>query len=106
MGLKSLTKRVIKKIAEWAYADERNILTAEKYSTATPVRRGHVPERFEDANRGMNFTVYSATGGKVVQLYHYEPQTDKTTSRLYIVNDKDDLGTELGMIVTRECLTR
>lgn len=109
MGLKSLTKRIIKKMYQWASEDDYNKKAQEQFASTVgvPMRRGNsVPDRFEDANKGMNFTVYSATGGKIVQIYNYEPLTDRVSSRLYIVNDKDDLGNELGMIVTRECLTR
>ena len=55
---------------------------------------------------GMNFTVFSATGGKVVQFNTYDPARDRSETRLYIVTDKDDLGEELAQIITRESLTR
>jgi hypothetical protein len=55
---------------------------------------------------GMHFTVYSATGGKVVQFNTYDPARDRSDTRLYIVTDKDELGEELAQIITRESLTR
>jgi len=55
---------------------------------------------------GMNFAIFSATGGKVVQFNTYDPARDRSETRLYIVTDKDDLGEELAQIITRESLTR
>ena len=54
----------------------------------------------------MNFTVFSAAGGKVVQFNTYDLARDRSETRLYIVTDKDDLGEELAQIITRESLRR
>lgn len=55
---------------------------------------------------GMHFTIFSATGGKVVQFNTYDPSRDRSDTRLYIVTEKDNLGEELAQIITRESLTR
>lgn len=55
---------------------------------------------------GMNFVIFGAQGGKVVQVHQYDPATDRAKTTLYIVTDEDDLGEQLGMIVTREHLVR
>ena len=54
---------------------------------------------------GMNFIVFSATGGKVIQFSTYDPTRDRHNTRLYIVTDKDDLGEEIAQIITRESLS-
>jgi hypothetical protein len=59
-----------------------------------------------DGNNGMNFTVYGAIGGKVIQFTTYDPVRDKGYSCLYIVTDKEDLGEEIGQIITKESLSR
>jgi len=53
-----------------------------------------------------NFTVTSATGGKVITVRHYDPNTDRSHENVYIITDKEDLGEELGQIITRENLSR
>lgn len=55
---------------------------------------------------GMNFTVFNAIGGKVIQFNQYNPVTDRHKQQLYIVTDKEDLGAELGQIITVESLGR
>ena len=54
----------------------------------------------------MNFTVYNATGGKVIQIRTLDIQRDQVSSSLYVITDKEDLGEELGMIITKESLCR
>lgn len=65
-----------------------------------------VGRHISDGNNGMNFIVYNAIGGKVIQLTSYDPIRDRGYSSLYIVTDKEDLGQELGMIITKESLSR
>ena len=62
--------------------------------------------QIEDFNRGMNFVVYNAIGGKVIQIHSYDVNTDKSHSTLYIITDKEDLGEEIGQIITKESLSR
>jgi len=55
---------------------------------------------------GLNFTVFNATGGKVIQFASYDPTRDHKRVSLYVVTDKDNLGEELAQIITREGLSR
>jgi len=61
---------------------------------------------FEDNHRGVNFTIYGATGGKIVSIRTLDERTDRWTASLYIITDKEDLGEELAQIITRESLSR
>ncbi len=54
----------------------------------------------------LNFSVYSAIGGKIIRIQSYDRSTDRDNSTLYIVTDHEDLGNELSQIITRESLTR
>jgi hypothetical protein len=55
---------------------------------------------------GLTFVVYSAIGGKVIKFSTYDVGQNITMSKLYIVTDKEDLGVEIGQIITRESLSR
>ncbi len=57
-------------------------------------------------SNGFNFVIYPADGGKVIRVSNYDEKTDRHRNSLYIIADNEDLGEQLGMIVTRECLTR
>ena len=59
-----------------------------------------------DGANSMNFTVFPAIGGKVIQIRSYDPRLDRHVGSLYVITDQEDLGEELGQIITRESLSR
>jgi hypothetical protein len=54
----------------------------------------------------LRIQVYAANGGMVVETRTYDRQKDRTNTNLYIVNDGEDLGNELGKILTMASLSR
>lgn len=100
-----IIKKAIVKLLRWASTNDSEAVMASqpdygaKVSTIGSNRHG--PDM-----QGMNFTVYSAVGGKVIQVNQYNPTTDRSRHQLYIVTDKEDLGAELGQIITVESLGR
>lgn len=61
------------------------------------------PHNRLDSN-GMNFTVYRASGGHVIETRTYDKHKDRNNMNLHIVTDDKDLGEELGKIITYEHL--
>ncbi len=107
-----LLKKGIKALISWALVNKEsygeNVPTMPSYigSSIGSMKATSSSSSISDHNRGMNFTVYNATGGKVVQIVTYDPRTDRTNSELYIVNEGESLGEELSQIITRVNLTR
>lgn len=108
MKLSNVFKALIKQAVRWADNDDFS-----EANNAIPIPRG--PSGYGSnpsgpltvgGNTGLNFTIFPAIGGKVIQLNTYDLRTDRHSVSLYIVTDKDDLGAELGLIITKECLTR
>lgn len=100
-------RRQILKLMNWAnnYNGDEEPTRDISYDTManTPkIRHGNDI----DQDGALNFSVLSATGGKVIQLHQYDHITDRRKTKLYIITDKEDLGNELGMIITQEYLTR
>src|SRR5271166_2004139 len=108
-------KEMFRKIIIWIMSDVEEVGEQPLRRPNPPGSRGrglmnsaHSPHptkspvspTIDDMN-GLNFTIYSATGGKVVQLSSYDPHTDRSQNVLYIITDKEDLGQELGQIITR-----
>jgi hypothetical protein len=52
----------------------------------------------------MNFTVYRANGGVLVEINRYDERKDQHHCELHIVTPDEDLGNALGKIVTFESL--
>lgn len=57
-------------------------------------------------SNGVNFRLYNANGGHVVELTHYDSQTDRQTTGLHIIPASEDLGQSLAHIITIEALKR
>lgn len=57
-------------------------------------------------SNGVNFRLYNASGGYVVELNHYDSQTDRQTTGLHIIPSSEDLGQSLAHIITVEALKR
>jgi hypothetical protein len=55
---------------------------------------------------GMNFTVYNADGGYVLEYHTYDNKTDTTENRIHIIQDNEDFGDRLAKILTIELLRR
>lgn len=55
---------------------------------------------------GMHFIVYSASGGKIIKFEHYDEQTDRRNSKLYIISEDGDIAKQISEIITVECLRR
>jgi|APCry1669192319_1035405.scaffolds.fasta_scaffold03827_6 hypothetical protein len=51
-----------------------------------------------------NLRIFSANGGKVVEIYHYDDKQDRTDYELYIITEGQDLGTELASIIMQNRL--
>ncbi len=53
---------------------------------------------------GLNFTVYRANGGYVIEHRSYDKKHDRNNSGLHIITDDKELGEEIGKIITFESL--
>jgi hypothetical protein len=57
-----------------------------------------------DSDRGIRFNVYKATGGTVIETSFYDRHKDRHNSSLHVITDDQDLGKEIGKIITMETL--
>ena len=55
-------------------------------------------------SRGMNFTVYRADGGYILENRVYDHKLDRSNNKLYIITDDKNLGEEIARIITFESL--
>jgi hypothetical protein len=52
----------------------------------------------------LNFTVFSAVGGKVVEFRRYDRKTDRSDSTMYVIGHDQDFGERIAKIATMENL--
>ena len=69
------------------------------------VKLSTISPREEQLNsNGMNFTVYRASGGHIVEYRVFDRKNDRHNSSLHIITDDKNLGEEIGKIITFEHL--
>lgn len=56
------------------------------------------------SNKSLNFKVYPASGGRVIETRRYDEHKDRTHYGLYIITNDQDLGPEIDKIITMESL--
>lgn len=56
------------------------------------------------STHGMNFSVYRADGGFVIETRQYDRKRDENNMNLHIITDDKDLGSEIGKIITYQNL--
>ena len=57
-----------------------------------------------DGHAGLNITVMSAIGGKIITFRHYDRRKDDTQYRHYVIPDDLDFERELGKMITMESI--
>ena len=103
MSITGTFRTVIRDFIRWAVDDAQNIGREGDVLVSTAKNQSIGSDR---GSGGLNFTVFNAIGGKVVQFSSYDPRTDRHYNAIYVVTDQEDLGEELGQIITKESLTR
>lgn len=111
MGIKIAFKKMMVEFTTWLIRPDGDIEEKDRYSLSNIPSRANIKSTSANnniaiGNNGVNFTIYNAIGGKIVQIQTYDPRTDRTRSELYIVTDKENLGEELSQIITRDSLAR
>lgn len=87
-------KRWVAKLFNEAWDDaqeNQNVLVREKPSIDNP-------------DRALNFVIYSANGGRIVETRRYDRKTDRSHQNLYIITPEQDFGKEIDKIITMESL--
>lgn len=52
----------------------------------------------------INFSLYPATGGNILEIRFYDKKTDNEITNLHIIHSDQDLGDAIGKIITYEML--
>ena len=89
-----MKKTIKQRFRDWLYNDNSN--------ESELIR---VEESIELQNEGaLRFNVYRAAGGMVIETRKYDRIKDTNHTRLHIVVDGEDLGQNIGKIITMEAL--
>jgi len=91
----------------WMFQYARNRLEQQdKLSRGEAMQLQHavVADRGMNSDADLNFRMYKAENGHVMEVRHYDRRTDRNTNKLYLITDDQDLGAEISKIITVESL--
>lgn len=84
-------------LQKWLESKNKNRI--KKAEVVPVVERSHSIE-----SRGMNFTLYRANGGYIIEHRVYDHKTDRNNNSLHIITEEKNLGEEIAKIITFENL--
>jgi hypothetical protein len=94
-------------IARWLLKTLKNEAAQEKGSQNMLVGASTLsvgPPSIDQPERAVQFTVYTANGGRVVETRRYDRLKDRSQTGLYIITNDQDFGKEIDKIITMEAL--
>jgi hypothetical protein len=71
---------------------------------ATSAKNRLVARSDMDGDEGLNITVRSAVGGKIVSFRHHDSKTDRYFWKTYVIPEDLDFERELGKMITLESM--
>lgn len=103
-----LARWFFKKLLEGAEHEKRqnqereSAISVDRLTRSMAISTG--PAQIDQPERAIQFTVYNANGGRVVETRRYDKKTDRNTNGLYVINNDADFGKEIDKIITMESL--
>lgn len=87
---------------------EQNQLTAfsDNRKLGSTVTSSSHSQSLSSDNEPLRFTVYNASGGKIVEISHYDSKQDRHNTSLHIITSDEDFGDSLGKIVFVELIKK
>lgn len=101
-------KKWFAKMCREAWESERrgeaNLVGAQDVVSLKASRLTVGPAQIDQPERAIQFTVYNANGGRVIETRRYDKKTDRSSNGLYIITNDQDFGREIDKIITMEAL--
>jgi hypothetical protein len=93
------------KLHNFIFAPDRELVASKSHNTIAAIR-GHHSQTLSSENEPLRFTVYNASGGKIVEINHYDSRTDRHHTSLHIIGSDEDFGESLAKIAFLEVLKK
>ena len=77
-----------------------------KMATSSLGRGNNHIHTLSNETEPLRFTIYNASGGKIVEISHYDQKTDRHHTSLHIITSDENFGEELGKIAFVELLKK
>jgi len=90
-----------RKIRRWLDSEQDICIDEGRYATVSP-KIASTRDISSDAT--LNFKVYDAVGGKIVEFTRYDRHKDRADHQIYIIGKDEDFGAKIAKISTLEVL--
>jgi hypothetical protein len=94
-------------VVKWVREDWNNVRIEEDDCYPSPkLSRGinAIGTRDVSSDPTLQFKIYSAIGGKVVEFSRYDRKQDRNFHDIYIIGKNEDFGEKIAKIAMLECL--
>lgn len=91
-------------VVKWVREDWENARNTEQEDCYPTPKNSISGSRDISSDPTLQFKVYNAIGGKIVEFNSYDRQTDRTHHQIYIIGKDEDFGEKIAKISTFEVL--
>ena len=85
-----------RKVKDWLFTDDN-------YGAVKAVSM-HETSSSVDSEPVLNFRIYSANNGRILEFNKYDRMKDRTDRSLYIIDKEQDIGEYVGKVLSLELL--
>jgi hypothetical protein len=91
------------KLRDWINSAQDTYIQEEQWGS-TPRAVNSLSTKDINSEPTLNFKVYSAVGGKIVEFSRYDRKNDRSDHQIYIIGKDEDFGEKIAKISTLEVL--
>jgi hypothetical protein len=92
-----------RKVRRWLDSEQDVCIQEETWGNK-PRAVNSLSTRDINSEPTLNFKVYSAVGGKIVEFSRYDRKNDRSDHQIYIIGKDEDFGEKIAKISTLEVL--
>jgi hypothetical protein len=96
------------KIDDTKYEEPGEAISLSSMNSSRP-KSNRIPKVRESDELGsepITFKMFKANGGWAIEFRQYDSRNDRVDTKLYVVNDEQELGKHVSQIITMEALKR
>jgi hypothetical protein len=91
-------------VVKWVREDWDKSREQDCYATVSPKNSIGIGSRDVNSDPTLQFKIYNAVGGKVVEFSRYDRKMDRHHHDIYIIPKDEDFGTKIAKIAMLESL--
>ena len=91
-----------RKIRRWLDSEQDICVAEDRYATVSP--KNMISGRDVHSDPTLQFKIYNAIGGKVVEFSRYDRKQDRSHHDIYIIGKNEDFGEKIAKIAMLETL--